>query len=97
RERELAVRLALGARAGQNAELLLRGSLRLTLIGLGLGLVGAYALARGIAHLLFGGEAVVLQSIGLALAAVLALSLLAALAPLRATLRLAPVDALRGD
>lgn len=97
RERELAVRLALGARAGQNAQLLLRGNLKLTALGLGVGAIGAYALARGIAHLLFGGEAVVLQSIAGALAAVLLLSLLAALLPLRAALRLAPANALRGD
>lgn len=97
RERELAVRLALGARAAQNARLLLGGNLKLTAFGLGVGALGAYALARGIAHLLFGGEAVVLQSIGGALLAVLLLSLLAALLPLRATLRLAPSTALRGD
>jgi putative ABC transport system permease protein len=97
RERELAVRLALGAHPQQNARLLLGGSLKLTAFGLGAGALGAWALARGIAHLLFGGEAVVLQSIGAALLAVLMLSLLAALLPLRATLRLAPATALRGD
>ncbi len=97
RERELAVRLALGARAGQNAQLLLGGNLKLTALGLGAGALGAWALARGIAHLLYGGETVVMQSIGGALLAVLLLSLLAALFPLRATLRLAPATALRGD
>lgn len=97
RERELAVRLALGARAQQNVQLLLGGNLKLTVLGLGVGAIGAYALARGIAHLLFGGEAVVLQSIGGAVLAVLLLSLLSALLPLRATLRMAPTKALRGD
>jgi predicted permease len=97
RERELAVRLALGARAGQNAQLLLGGNLKLTALGLAAGALGAWALARGIAHLLYGGDGVVAQSIGGALLAVLLLSLMAALIPLRATLRLAPANALRSD
>nr|MCU0757271.1 ABC transporter permease [Xanthomonadales bacterium] len=44
RERELAVRLALGARAGQNATLLLQSQLRLTALGLVAGAIGAMLL-----------------------------------------------------
>lgn len=96
RERELALRLALGARAGQNATLLLRSQLTLTGLGLALGAIGATLLARGIAHLLYGGGALVPASIGLALAGVLGLALLAGLKPVLQAARLSPAAALRG-
>ncbi len=96
RERELAVRLALGARAGQNATLLLQSQLRLTALGLVAGAIGAMLLARGIAHLLYGSEVLVPISISLALAGVLGLALLAGLKPMLQAARLSPASALRG-
>lgn len=96
RERELAVRLALGARAGQNATLLLFSQLRLTGLGLLLGGVGAVLLSQGIAHLLYGSDSLIPTSIGLALAGVLGLALLAGLKPVLSATRLSPAVALRG-
>lgn len=96
RERELAVRLALGARAAQNARLLLQSQLRLTGLGLLLGAIGAALLSQGIAHLLYGSDALIPASIGLALAGVLGLALLAGLRPILQAARLSPAAALRG-
>lgn len=96
RERELAVRLALGARADQNASLLLRSQLRLTALGLAAGAIGAALLSQGIAHLLYGSQALVPTSIGLALLGVLGLTLLAGLRPILQAARLSPAAALRG-
>lgn len=96
RERELAVRLALGARAGQNAALLLASQLRLTGLGLLLGGVGAALLSQGIAHLLYGSDALIPASIGLALLGMLVLALIAGLKPVLGAARLSPATALRG-
>ena len=57
RTRELGLRMALGAQRGQVLLLILKQGLLLTLIGVGIGLVGALALTRVMSSLLFGVEA----------------------------------------
>jgi putative ABC transport system permease protein len=54
RTQEMAVRLALGARDEQIFGLVIGGGVRLTLIGIGLGLCGAFALTHLLSSLLFG-------------------------------------------
>ncbi len=54
RRREIAVRMALGARLGDAVGLILRESSRLVAMGLGLGLVGALAFGRLLRSFLFG-------------------------------------------
>jgi putative ABC transport system permease protein len=54
RNHEIGVRLALGARPADVVALVLGGGLRLALAGTALGLVGAVALSRTLASLLFG-------------------------------------------
>jgi putative ABC transport system permease protein len=54
RQREMALRLALGAQAGQVARLVLGQGLRLAAVGLVLGLAGFYALGRLIESHLYG-------------------------------------------
>ncbi|MCU0754546.1 MAG: hypothetical protein MUE46_05405, partial [Xanthomonadales bacterium] len=65
-------------------------------LGLVAGAIGAMLLARGIAHLLYGSDTLVPASIGLALAGVLGLALLAGLKPMLQAARLSPAVALRG-
>ncbi|MCA1557542.1 MAG: FtsX-like permease family protein, partial [Acidobacteria bacterium] len=57
RTREIGLRMALGAQRGQVLLLILKQGLLLTLIGVGIGLVGALALTRVMSSLLFGVEA----------------------------------------
>jgi len=54
RMHEIGIRMALGAQIGDVLRLVVVEGMRPTLIGLGIGLVGALALARGVSSLLFG-------------------------------------------
>lgn len=95
RTRELVICLALGAQRGDLLKLIIGQGLRLTLIGMGLGLVGSYAPTRVMTNLLFGVSAtdpVTFAGVTLLLTAV---TLLACYIPARRVTRVDPVMALR--
>jgi len=97
RTHELGIRLALGASARSLLGLVLAQGAALTLAGIGLGLLGAAALTRALAPLLFGigpHDAVTFAAVPLVLAAVALAA--CALPALRAT-RVDPITALRTD
>jgi putative ABC transport system permease protein len=56
RTRELGIRMALGAQAGDVLWLILRQGLKLTLVGVAFGLAAAFALTRWMESLLFGAR-----------------------------------------
>ncbi|HSA55007.1 MAG TPA: ABC transporter permease [Gemmatimonadaceae bacterium] len=97
RARELGVRMALGASRGQVALLVLRKGMRLALLGVGIGLVGALLLTRVVERLLYGVAATdpltfVTVPIGLTV-----IALVASLVPARRATRVDPVVAMRAD
>jgi predicted permease len=89
RRRELAVRLALGATGGDIVRLVLRSPLRVTVIGLILGIPGAYLFMRAVAALLFGVRPFDPATIAACGAGLVAIAAVAALMPAR---RAAAVD-----
>ena len=97
RTREIGVRMALGARSADVLRLVVGGGMRLTLIGIGVGLAGAVIAARALGALLYGvrpTDPVTLVAVAGLLCAV---ALLAAYLPARRAARLDPVVALRSD
>jgi putative ABC transport system permease protein len=95
RTREIGLRMALGAQPGRVLMLILKQGLLLTLIGIGIGLVGALALTRVMSGLLFGVGATdptTFAAIALLLAVV---SLIACYIPARRATRVDPMSALR--
>jgi ABC-type antimicrobial peptide transport system permease subunit len=90
--REMAVRLALGARSGQVRRLVLRRGLRLAGAGAALGLLGDLALGRAARALLFEVPAADPLALGTAAAALLAAAFVACWLPAR---RAGAVDPMR--
>jgi putative ABC transport system permease protein len=97
RTNEIGIRMALGAERGQVLKLILGQGATLAACGVGIGLVGAFALTRFLQSMLFGVDPH--DSYTFALIAVLltAVALMAAYLPSRRALALDPVNALRHD
>jgi putative ABC transport system permease protein len=97
RTREIGVRMALGARAGDVLTMVLRDGGTLTAIGVALGIAGALAASRVLAGFLFGVTPTD-PAVFVAVPAVLGLVALGAcVVPARRAARVDPVTALRSD
>jgi predicted permease len=95
RTREIGVRIALGARPNDVMKIVLRQGMVVTMIGLCIGLAGAFAGARLLSPLLYGiGANDSATLIGVA-AGVMAVTLLACYVPARRAMRVDPAIALR--
>ncbi len=95
RTREIGIRLALGATSQSILHWLLRRGMRLTLIGMGIGLLGALAITRLLRGLLFGIAATdLLTYAGLSLLLAF-VALLACYIPARRATKVDPLVALR--
>ena len=97
RTQEIGVRIALGAQRGDVMRLVLRNGMGLLLVGLGIGLAGAFALSRFLQSLLFevkSTDIMTFASVPFLLAAV---AFLACYLPARRATLVDPVVALRND
>ncbi len=97
REREIGVRMAVGASAGQIGALVLGQSLRLVAAGIGIGLAGAIAGTRVLESLLFEVSPTDPAVLAGVVALVAALGVAASAVPTARAVRVDPVMALRGD
>jgi ABC-type antimicrobial peptide transport system permease subunit len=97
RTREIGIRIALGARIGTVRGMFLRHSLRLTALGIALGIAAALALTRVMSGLLFGIGTMDPLTYVAASAGLAAVALLATWLPARRASRVDPVVALRAD
>ena len=97
RTQEIGVRMALGAQA----QTVLRGvvgeGLRLTGLGVAAGLVGAWAMSRVLASLLFGVTATDPMTFGATALLLTAVATLASWIPARRASRVDPVEGLRAE
>ncbi len=95
RTREIGMRMALGARRGQVAAMVLREALPVTIAGIGVGIAAAWELARFMESLLYGVSASDPQ-IFVAVAALLGVTAMGAcVAPARKAASVDPIIALR--
>jgi putative ABC transport system permease protein len=97
RRREIGVRLALGARPADVVRLVLRNGLRLTTAGVAVGLAGALAVSRGLAHFLFGVSPLDPVTYLTVTAALVCVAGLAAYLPSRGAATVDPVLVLRDE
>jgi putative ABC transport system permease protein len=97
RRRELGVRMALGARGADVVRLVLGDTVRVLSLGMVLGLIGAAALTRALASLLFGVTPLDAVTFVTAPAVLCAAALLASAAPAWKAARTDPAIALRQD
>ena len=97
RTREIGIRVALGARPRQVMLPVLREGMTLAIIGIGIGVPGAFAATRVLSSFLFGVDAGDPLTFSVVAVLLLAVALLATYIPSRRVLRVDPITALRAE
>ena len=97
RNRELGIRMALGARSGDVRRLVVRQGMKLTLAGLLLGLGGSILLSRALANFMFGVTTTDAPTFAAATAVLAAAGLAACYIPAVRATRIDPLTALRSE
>jgi predicted permease len=95
--REIGVRVALGARPGRVAGMIVQQGVRLALAGILLGIAGAVAMSRLLTSFLFGVSATDAATLAEACALIGVTAALASYLPARRAAQAQPLEALRGD
>jgi predicted permease len=97
RQREIGVRLALGARPPEVLRMVLRSGMTLAGVGVALGVAGALVLARVMASILYGVAPHDPLTFGAVVVVLLGVALVACLVPARRAMRVDPAITLRGE
>ena len=97
RTREIGIRMALGARAGEVTRMFVRHGLTLAAIGIVCGLAAAAALARGMSSLLFDVAPIDVATYAAVSLLLLAAALAASVIPAVRAARIDPAEALRAE
>jgi predicted permease len=97
RTREIGIRIALGARNGEVTRMFVGHGLRLAAIGIGFGLVAAFAMTRLISSLLFDISAIDPPTYVAVAAGLVAAAVLASAVPALQAAAVNPVNALRAE
>lgn len=95
RTREIGIRIALGANASDVVHLVMREGLALAIVGVGLGLAGAWALRRVVQSMLYGVGTGDPAAFAAAAVLLMSIAVLATLIPSRRATRVDPVRAIR--
>ncbi len=97
RQREIGVRLALGARPAEVLSMVLRSGMRLAGLGVALGVAGALALSQVMGSILYGVAPHDPLAFGAAAVLLLGVALVACLVPARRAMRVDPAVSLRAE
>jgi ABC-type antimicrobial peptide transport system permease subunit len=95
RTNEIGIRMALGARSADVLSLVMRESMTMVVVGVAIGLAGAFAASRFVATLLFGLAPTDPLTMGLAVSVMIVVSAFAGYLPARRAARVDPMVALR--
>jgi putative ABC transport system permease protein len=95
RQREIGIRMALGAGNGQVVRLVLGQGLGIAVIGIVLGMVGAFGLSPLVASLLFGVSPADPATFGAVAAVIAGVAAVACVVPTRRATRVDPLAAIR--
>ncbi|MEJ2240478.1 MAG: FtsX-like permease family protein [Gemmatimonadales bacterium] len=97
RQREIGIRMAIGAYRRDIARMVIARAMGAVLLGLGLGLAGAYGVTRLVRGLLFGVGATDPATFATGIVVLLAAALLSAFLPMRRAVRVDPMISLRNE
>ncbi len=94
---EIGIRIALGARSGNVVWMVLRQGLHLAVLGVAIGLAGAFALRKLIEGMLFGVTATDVLTYAIITAVLIVIAMVACYLPARRASRVDPIIALRAE
>jgi putative ABC transport system permease protein len=94
---EIGVRMALGATSGEVTRMVLRQSLGMILVGVGVGILAALGAARLLVHTVNGMQSTELSTFIITIPVLIVAALLASFGPARRASRIDPIAALRQD